>query len=306
MSLKKNIPIAFASINEQSTKNSQVFQNASTSNNPLLQPDNSNANSNSKIDNTVEKQITNLIQSIITPKLHNSPFNCLLIPIDRFLPDSLHLLKKHMLIASGAKDLFLGYAKDAEVLVLSSFLPENLNVFDSISNNESTLASHLTLSMQFNEFRGKLDLVLETLKIASSIMSDNSYQMRIQQAINLSKTDIMFNWKRMEDLKKYGNNLITGIRDTVYDDADRRISNGDILVDEIGVITETMESAFELLSKELSRRYINAQKFDNVNLNYKVSEVDTSSHSQNSATNMNAEQQKQTNAHQVHESNLER
>lgn len=292
MSLKKTIPIALVphKTNQSDIQSrKKVYSQSSIisdSNRSLganskglggfgSQDNRKNCKSSPKIDNTVEYQITNLINSIISPKINNSPYNCLLIPVEMYQPESLDLLKKHMLVPKSAKDLFLGYAKDADVLILSPFLPYELNVFDSISNNEDTLSSHTTLSMHFSEFRGKLDLVLETLKIAANVASDNTYQDRINEVLNDAKTDIMFNWKRMEDLKKYGTKLVVGIRDGILHDLDNRITTGDVDIEEIGVVIQTMEVAFEDLKLELGERYKNLQLLDNYNIKSKIEDIES-------------------------------
>jgi hypothetical protein len=287
MSLKKTIPIALVphknSQASTQTRRSSFVQNPvitnhksfnSSSNNFRSQDNKKNLTSSPKVDSTVEYQITNLINSIISPKISSSPYNCLLIPIEMYQTESLDILKKHMLVPKSAKDLFLGYARDADVLILSPFLPDDLNVFDSISNNNETLSSHTTLSMQFSEFRGKLDLVLETLKIAANVTIDNSYQERIEEILNSAKTDIMFNWKRMEDLKRYGTKLVVGIRDGILHDLDNRITTGDVDVEEIGVVIQTMEVAFEDLKEELNQRYSNIQMLNSFNLDSKIGDIE--------------------------------
>lgn len=291
MSLKKTIPIALVphktSQSDIQTRTKTYSQSPVIANSQGLGANSkgignfrsqtvnrSDAKSSPKIDNTVEYQINNLITSIISPKINNSPYNCLLIPIEMYQLESLELLKKQMLVPKGAKDLFLGYAKDADVLILSPFLPDELNVFDSISNNEETLSSHTTLSMHFNEFRGKLDLVLETLKIAANVTSDNSYQQRISDTLNDAKTDIMFNWKRMEDLRTYGTKLVVGVRDGILHDLDNRITTGDVDVEEIAIVIQTMEAAFEDLKRELSQRYSNLQLIDDFNISSKIKDIE--------------------------------
>jgi hypothetical protein len=288
MSLKKTIPIALVphkTSKEDIQNNNKTYSQSpiiseksttiSTSRNSFGSQKTQRLSRNSpKIDNTVEYQITNLINSIISPKINSSPFNCLLIPVEMYQHESIELLKKHMLVPKDSNDLFLGYAKDADVLILSAFIPDELNVFDSISNNEDNLSSHTTLSMHFSEFRGKLDLVLETLKIAANVGSDNTYQERITAALSSSKTDIMFSWKRMEDLKKYGNKLVLGVRDGILHDLDNRITTSDVEVEEISVIIQTMEVAFEELKEELSNRYSNVQMIDNFNITSKIKDIE--------------------------------
>ncbi len=266
-----NIPIAFVPNSATNNSNFGTLTSKFGSNNITTKT--SAVSQSSKIDSTVELQITNLIDTIIAPKIKNSHFNCLLIPTHILQGETLDILRKNMLIPKYSQDLFVGYAKDADVLILSPLFPNELHIFDSVSNNETTLSNHLTLSMNFTEFRGKLDVVLEILKIAASVETDNTYQARIQHAIDLIASDIMYNWKRMEDLNKYGNKLIDGVKDGLLQDLDSRIASGDVSVEEINVIIQTIDSAFGELKIHLASRYSNLQTIGSLSAAHKMEEL---------------------------------
>jgi hypothetical protein len=263
MPIKKSVPIALVPNQKQGEAHSDTQSQAKTSRPSRPKGAPAHQISNPRVDEALQNQITHLINTIVTPKIKQSPFKALLLPLNQFQPDSLEQIRKHVLVPKKAQDLFLGYAQDGEVLILSSFEPSKINVFDSIANNPETMPNYLTLSMQFDEFRGKLDLVLEALKIAASVQIDDSYQQRMSDLLEIGATDITFSWKRMEDLKRYGSELVNGeFREKLLTELDSRLANQDITPEEISIIWQTMEESFEALKSEIEARYSNMHQVD--------------------------------------------
>jgi hypothetical protein len=207
------------------------------------------------LDSNIGSQISTLIKSLLIPKLEISPYNILALEIKNFSSSSFKVLKKYLTIPDKAENLFLGFSSDTKELILAGKNPNEINILNAIHNNPNTKPVYLILHKDFNQFSGKMEMILEILKQLTQISNQDDILDKIEKANDISARDMNVIWKRVEDLKKYTNSLAEKIRQELEAEVTNRLNRKDLNPLESEFVLDLLDENLKIIFDKLHSKY---------------------------------------------------